>query len=459
MMMRLSIALSLAAIPLLALPLAAQEPVAAPPANPVPLDRIVAVVGDQPITLFDVQERILQKQQLREIPPPQNEEQMRAVERQVVNEMVDEELLLQKAKELKVEVTDNELATSVDRQLRDIRAQFASESEFRGELAKAGLGTPEEYRRFLMEQMRKRELMDRVIRKLREDGKIIPANVSDAEVREAFEKNKAAFPRKPESVTFRQIIVNPKPSEAAKAAARAKAESLLVELRKGADFELIAKRESMDPTTKDIGGDLGWQRVGVYFPEFERWLFGPYALSPGNLSPVVETPLGYHIIRVDRVKPGEVKAHHILIRPMVDSAQIQKARLEADTVAAQWRAGAAFDSLAKKHHDYANKEETSILNPFPRDSLPDTYRTAFTGKGVNDIAVFQIPGPGTGVPKFVVAQLLSADPGGERTLDEMRQFVRDRLAQEGGMRRYLDSLRKENFVSIRLDTQTAAKEP
>jgi len=199
--------------------------------------------------------------------------------------------------------------------------------------------------------------------------------------------------------------------------------------------------------------------VGVYFPEFERWLFGPYALSPGNLSPVVETPLGYHIIRVDRVKPGEVKAHHILVRPVVDSAQIAKARLEADTVAAQWRAGAAFDSLAKKHHDYANKEETSILNPFPRDSLPDTYRTAFTGKGVNDIAVFQIPGPGTGVPKFVVAQLLSADPGGERTLEEMRQFVRDRLAQEGGMRRYLDSLRKENFVSIRLDAQTASKEP
>lgn len=441
---------------LLAAPLAAQQPTR-PAAQSIPLDRIVAIVGDQPLTEFDVQERILQKQQAG-LRLPTDTAAMKQLERDVVNEMIDEELLAQKAPDLKVTVDDKEVSTTVDRRLKDIRAQFRTEQEFRTELAKAGLGTPDEYKRFLSDQLKRQQLLDRVVRKLREDGKIIPANVSEADVREAFDKNKDQMPPRLPSVTWRQIVINPKPSEKAKAIAKAKAESVLVQLKQGADFELIAKRESMDSTTRELGGDLGWQRMGVYVPEFERWVFGPYALNPGQLSPVVESPFGYHIIRVDRVRPAEVKARHILIRPVVDSIQINRARLEADSVAAQWRAGVPFDTLAKKHHDYANKEDTSILDPFVRDSLPVSYQTAFAGKKKDDIVIFPI-GPQGGPPKFVVAQLLSVEEGGPRTLDEMREFVRNRLAEEGGMRRYLDSLRKQNYVEVRLDPNKVATKP
>lgn len=445
--------LSLAFLLLAAAGVGAQQPA---PTGAVPLDRIVAVVGDQPITRFDLQERILQKQQNGEISQiPTDPAALKELERQTLNEMVDEQLLVMKAPELKVEVSDADLANTVDEQVKRIRSQFPSESEFRTELAKAGLGTPEEYRRYLMDQLRRVQLVQRTMQKLREDGKLIPANVTDAEVKEAFEKNRAILPRRPASVTFRQIVINPKPSAAAKAAAYAKAESLLVELKSGADFEKLAKRESMEPGARETGGDLGWARRGKFVPEFDRWLFGPYALSPGQLSPVVETPFGYHIIRVDRAQPGEVKARHILIRPAVDSAQIEKARLEADSVAAQLRDGVPFDSLAKKHHDYANKEETSFRDPFPRDSLPAPYQAAFRGIKPHDIVTFRIPGIGD-VPKFVVAQLLTEDEGGERTFAEMKEIVRDRLAQEGGVRRYLDSLRKQTYVSIRLDDEPAA---
>lgn len=440
--------LPLALLVLAAATVRAQQPT---PTTPVNLDRIVAVVGSTPITRFDVEERILQKQQngeIREIPT--DPAQLKELERQTVEEMVDEELLVMKAPELKIEVPDADLVNSVDGQVKRIRSQFQTESEFRTELAKAGLGTPEEYRRYLMEQLRRSELVRRTMQKLREEGKLIPANVTDGEVQEAFEKNRSQLPPRPASVTFRQIVINPKPSDAAKAAAYAKAESLLVELKNGADFEKLAKRESMEPGARETGGDLGWARRGKFVPEFDRWLFGPYALTPGQLSPVVETPFGYHIIRVDRANAAEVKARHILIRPAVDSAQIDKARLEADSVAGQLRAGVSFDTLARQHHDYANKEETSFRDPFPRDSLPAQYQQAFQGIKPNDIAVFRIPGVGD-VPKFVVAQLLTADQGGERTLDEMREMVRDRLAQEGGVRRYLDSLRKQTYVSIRLD--------
>ena len=79
----------------------------------------------------------------------------------LVNQLIDEELLVQKAKQLKVEIQDRDLSAQVDRQVRDIRSRFSSDVEFRSELAKAGLGTPEEYRRFLTEQLRRGELQRR----------------------------------------------------------------------------------------------------------------------------------------------------------------------------------------------------------------------------------------------------------------------------------------------------------
>jgi peptidyl-prolyl cis-trans isomerase SurA len=427
-----------------AMPLAGQQQF-------VPLDRIVAVVGDQPITRYDLEQRMLQDQQ-RGVQIPTDSAGRHAYELQTLNMMVDEELLLQQAKDLKVEVSDNDLNNAVDKQIRDVKARFPSDAEFRAELAKAGLGTPEEYRRMLLDQMRRDQTIQKVMQKLREDNKIIPANVTEEDVKEAFERSKASLPKRPATVTFRQIVIAPRATPAARELARAKAESILAEIKRGGDFALLAKRESMDPTTKETGGDLGWARRGQYVPEFERWV---WSLPPGELSPVFESPFGFHIVRVDRVAAGEVKARHILIRPKLDSADLARAHLEADTVAKAWRAGAPFDSLAKKHHDYAAKEETSILEPMPRDSLPDSYQRAFAGKQPNDIVIFEIPDPQRGIPKVVVAQLLSAKAGGDYTLKEMSDLVRNRLADEGGVRRYLDSLRKKTYVSIRLDSTPA----
>jgi len=447
----------LALAALCACPLAAQQPaVAQPPAQPAAqhaeLDRIIAIVGDQPITRFDLEQRILQDAQ-RGARPPTDSAGLRAYELQTLNTMIDEELLLQKAKELKVEVPDNDLNTAVDRQIRDVKARFPNETEFRTELAKAGLGTPEEYRHMLVDQMRRDETMKRTMQKLREDNKIIPANVTDKDVQEAFERSRASLPRRPATVTFRQIVIAPRPTPISKEIAKAKAETLLAEIKKGGDFALLAKRESMDPTTKETGGDLGWARRGAYVADFERWV---WSLPPGELSPVFESPFGFHIVRVDRVDAGQVKARHILIRPRLDSADLKRAHAEADTVARLWKAGSPFDSLAKKHHDYAAKEETSILDPMARDSLPESYQKAFAGKSPNEIVVFEIPDPARGIPKVVVAQLLSANAGGEYSLKDMNELIRNRLADEGGVRRYLDTLRKRAYVSIRLDQPPTA---
>lgn len=421
----------------------------------LPLDRIVANVGEVVITLSNLQERVIQKRQ-QGIPVPDDSVGLRTFMLSVVNELIDEQLLMDKAKAMSITVPDADVSSTVDKQFKETRKRFGSETEFRAELAKAGYGTPDEYRHFMLDEIKRNETITRTIKKLKEDGKIVQANVTDEEISDAYQRAKGALPKREANVSWRQIIISPKPTPAAKEFARQKAESLLVELRSGADFEKLAKRESSDPGSKDKGGDLGWNRRGQMVPLFDRWMF---ALPPGELSPVVETAFGYHIIRVDRKQPDEVKARHILISPVVDSNDVKRARIEADSVAAIWKAGAPFDSLAKKHHDFASGEETMLLTPYPRAQLPVPYRTAFTGKGAKDMVVFQIAGNANVPAKFVVAQLASAEEGGDLTLVEVKERFRQRLAEEGGVKRLMDQLRKGEYVNVRTEALAALTPP
>ena len=453
--LHLAAAVLLAAAP--AAPAAAQQtPPVAPAAKlatstqAIPLDRIVAIVGDVVITQSGLQEKLIQKRQ-EGVVVPADSVALHPFVLGVVNELIDEELLLQKGKELKIEVPDADVNNTVDKQVKDIRARFGSDAEYRSELQKAGLGTPDEFRRFRSEEVRRAETITRTVRKLREDGKIVQANVTDDEVQEAYDRNRATLPKREPSVGWRQIIIAPKPSVSAKERARAKADSLLVEIKTGGDFETLAKRESMDPGSKDNGGDLGWNRRGRMVAEFDRWMF---SLPPGQLSPVVETPFGYHLIRVDRVQAGEVKARHILIAPRIDSADVARASASADSVAVAWKAGAPFDSLAKKYHDFASAEETTLLTPFPRAKLPEPYQQAFAAKQPKDFVVFRISGNTTVPGKFVVAQLASVEEGGDLTLAEVKERFRSRLSEEGGVKRLMDTLRKGTYVAIREDAIT-----
>jgi peptidyl-prolyl cis-trans isomerase SurA len=409
----------------------------------VPIDRVVAVVGDQPVlwttVLTTINQRRAQGMQI-----PTDSVAQAALARTVLNDLVDEEILVQKSKELKLEVTDADMVAAADRQIKTIRAQFKSDEEYRTELRNAGLGTPDDYRKSLIEQYKRQNLQQKAFTELRKRAK--PVNVTEEEVTAAFERSRADLQKRPATVTFRQIIVSPKASPAAKAKAKARADSLLAEIRKGGDFELIAKRESMDPGTKQLGGDLGWNRRGSgLVPEFEAMMF---ALRPGEVSPVIETPFGYHIIRVDRVQSAEVKARHILIAPVIDSADVAAAKVEADTVAAQWRRGVPYDSLVAKHHDAT--EEKSVLQPFTRDSLPPSYQAALTGAKANDITnPFQLANP-RGAPKFAVLQVVTATEAGEYDPAEIREQIRAQLSEEKSIRQLLDELRKQTYVSIRM---------
>src|SRR5690606_5314015 len=123
------------------------------------------------------------------------------------------------------------------------------------------------------------------------------------------------------------------------------------------------------------GGDLGWARRGTMVAEFDAMMF---ALPPGRVSPIVETVYGFHVIRVDRVRAGEVRARHILIKPEYTQADAERASQRADSALMMWQNGVSYDSVAALFHDPA--EERSIPDGIPIDSLPVEYRVALKDK-------------------------------------------------------------------------------
>ena len=423
------------------------------PAQPVAdrgvtLDRIVAIVGTRAILLSEVLEEVNTLRSQGE-PVPQDSAGQSALMKRVINDLIDNEVVVLVAKNYKADVTDGDVAKTVDERFNDIRKRFKSEPEFREAIKGNGFGTPEDYRRTVREQAKRYKLQQLGYDSLRAHGRLsAPVQVTEADVSVAFVGAKGKLPKRPATLSFRQIVLAPRPSPAAKALARAKAESLLVELTKGADFASVAKRESMDPGSKELGGDLGWARRGSGFvAEFERAIF---SLPPGQLSPVIETSFGFHIIRVDRVQPAEVKSRHILIAPKIDTADVTRAKALADTVVAKWRSGTPYDSLVARYHDSA--EERSIPDGIAVDSLPEIYRVAIEGVGAKELTKpFEIPDPRAGQPKIGILQVIDRNAGGEYTVADVRTKIRQQLIQEKQIRRMLDQLRREHYVRLMLE--------
>ncbi len=126
----------------------ASKVAAAEPAGPpmpvgtnISLERIVAIVGDQPVLWSSVLENI-NVRRAQGMPIPEDSAGQYALITEVTNDLVDQELLVQKAKDLKVDVGDEDVAAGVDAQIKRVRGQFSSDAEYKSELKKAGFGTP-----------------------------------------------------------------------------------------------------------------------------------------------------------------------------------------------------------------------------------------------------------------------------------------------------------------------------
>ena len=150
--------------------------------------------------------------------------------------------------------------------------------------------------------------------------------VSDAEVADAYNKNKTRFTT-PEKRTASHILINVKKdaSAAEDAAAKAKAQAILDEVRKNPnDFAKIAKAQSQDPGSAELGGDLGVVQKGVFVKPVEDAIYG---LKEGEVSGLVRSEFGYHIIKITKIVPESQKSLEEAKPEIV--ADLKKAKMSA----------------------------------------------------------------------------------------------------------------------------------
>jgi len=159
------------------------------------------------------------------------------------------------------------------------------------------------------------------------------AKPTEEQVRAAYDDHVADRFTDVEQIRARHILLKAAPdaAEDAKAQRRAEAEDLLKQVKGGADFATLATQKSEDAGSATKGGDLGFFSRGRMVPAFEAAAF---ALEPGQVSEVVETPFGYHIIKLEERKPGGVKpyeaVHDQLVVELTGERSLDLARKQAD---------------------------------------------------------------------------------------------------------------------------------
>lgn len=252
------------------------------PVKPVPaeLPDIVARVNGEAIGKLDL-ERVVHNMEAssgQKLPAEQRDRVFRGV----LDQLIAFELLSQEAQSRKITVTDKEVRA----QLETLRTQFPDEAAFLKALKQRGLSLAN------LEAETRRELVADKVLKQEVDPKV---NVGPQEAAEFYKQNPERF-RTPEQVRASHILikVDAKADQAAKQAARSRAADLVQQLEKGADFATLARKHSEDGSASS-GGDLNYFPRGQMVKPFDEAAF---ALDVGELSDVVETPFGYHIIKV-----------------------------------------------------------------------------------------------------------------------------------------------------------------
>jgi peptidyl-prolyl cis-trans isomerase SurA len=408
------------------------------------VDRIVAVVGSEPILQSQVDEQVfttLANNPNVKLNTATDTARMRA---QIRDQMINEELMVQAARrDTAVKVTDQDVNAAVDQLYKRARSGFTSEVDFQRELHQAGFASVDEYRRFLADRQRRELLRTGLIARLKETRKLKPVNPTETEMRAAFEEGKSQLSERPATVSFRQIVIAPRASDSARARAYQLADSIAKALREGGDFATAAKRFSQDPGSKDQGGDLGWTRRGTLDRKFEA---AALSLKPGMISNPVETSFGIHVIQLERTEPTAIHARHILIIPETTPANVDSARALAGRLADSLRKGASFDSLQARFHD---ESEEKVANDVPEDQLPPAYKQAVANADSGQVVgPFDLSNP-DGKLKFAILKVTARRAAGEITYSDVKDQLRTNLAENLATQRYLDHLRHSTYIDIR----------
>lgn len=401
-------------------------------------DKIIAIVGNDIILQSDLNFQLYSYMQQNGIQQLSNE-----VVEQVFQGLLTDKLMLAKAEQDSIYVSPEEINKQVDGRIKEFVAQFGSEKNVEEAY---GLTIPK-IRNLLKEQTERNIKISRV--KQEKFGYGI--NVSKPEITKFFSDYRDSLPPVPETYDLVQIVRIPKITEDAKFMARQEIDQLLDSVKAGKDFSELAKLYSDDSLSALQGGALGKSKKGSFVKEFEDAAF---LLQPGEVSGVVETEFGYHLIKLNDKTGDFITAQHILVKfPRLETADFTeinflkdlKTRINSGELTFN-QAAVLYSQEPKSAADSGHIGKVSINN---LDSLEIiTLRDLTTGELSEPVKV--------GDDRFYGYYMYKVNeriPEHAATLEndyEIIQQYAQRYKEQKMLAEWLDELKKTIYVEIKL---------
>ena len=288
----------------------------------------------------------------------------------ILENLILSQLLVHKGEVDSVEVSDDDVKQYLDYYLKADLRQYGSKEALREATGFTYDELKEQYERMIRNNL----LSRRVEYQITENVKVTPAEVTTF-----FNSLPAdSLPMMPERYELSEIVIEPAISEEERDRVRTELAGLRERVLKGEKFSMLATLYSQDPGSAKKGGELGFFSRGEMVGEFESAAF---ALKPGEVSPIIETQFGFHIIQLTERRGNTVNARHILIVPKVSSADLLKARMKLDSLATEIRGGhISFEDAARQYSTAKNaKQGGTVTNPndgsgrFTADEVKERY--------------------------------------------------------------------------------------
>ncbi|MGA3285921.1 MAG: peptidylprolyl isomerase [Bacteroidota bacterium] len=400
------------------------------------IDRIVAVVDKEIITESELNERVSFLAMQNRIDPNQ-----KGLRTQVLDGLISEKLVLAQALIDSIEVTDDDITRALDQQIANFVRQVGSEQRVEQMYGKSISRIKREYRTEI-----KNQLLVQKVRQQREAS----ISVTRREVEDFFISFRDSLPQVPEEFELSHIYIVPKPDTAVEAKTRQLMQSVLDSIHAGGDFADFAKRYSTDPGSAASGGDLGWEKRGVFVREFEETVFG---LKEGDISGIVKTQFGFHIIQLIGRRGESVHARHILMKidkgPASDSATVDTLRALRERVLK----GESFAELASKYsEDEDTKSVGGDLGTLTVDQLQPDFAGQIKNTKAGEISEPQRTVVGASYGFHIIWMRKRTLPHAINVQDDYKRIEqlalymkRNKLNAE-----WLDELKKTIYVDIRL---------
>ncbi len=396
------------------------------------IDKIVAKVGTEVILRSDLQKQILQLQST-----GAKKEDIRPIE--VLQQMVEQKLMVQKAKELDLKVDADRIKNYAQRYLNQLKTKYPSESAFNAELAKMKL-TQNDLLEFYIGMITDQALQDMLVERY-VSSKV---SIEDAELHAFYEASKDTMAIKPTTWKLGMVMREVKASEESDAAQLNAMKAILQRLLNGEDFAALAKEVSDCPSASE-GGDLGFFTRGQMVKPFEDAAF---SLAPGEISNIVKTQFGYHIIKVEEKRGDEVHARHILkmVTPAAGDTLATRNQMENIRELYETKQASFTDLAARYSEDEEVAKNNGIVGEFTEKEMPELFAGVINSTPVGEMTpVLENEGM---LYLFVRTEEV---PARVLSFEEVKGQVHDYLFNQKQMDAYqvwMGQLMDESFVQI-----------